>query len=243
MLITDFKMSVKDFKNVSCTAPCGMYGVLLENKLIPDPFYGTNDKSLTALSYEDCVFEGEFALSAYELNREFAELVFFGLDTICDIYLNGKKIDSVMNMHRSYKYDVRELLAEGKNTLKLYFHSPVRYYQAMNERHPIYTNDDSIQGAAHLRKALFMSGWDWAPELPDMGIFRPIELRCYDCDALDEIFIRQSHGDGKVTLSVSATTKHASDCEIFAEVDGKRVKLAGGEGPGQPVNKKCLHLD
>ena len=50
---------------------------------------------------------------------------------------------------------------------------------------------DSIPGASHLRKALYMSGWDWAPKLPNMGIFRPVEIRCYDTDILGDVSVIQ----------------------------------------------------
>ena len=228
MLITNWKMSYLDKKDLPCSAPCSMYGILLENGLIPDPYYGTNEHALTALAEHGCIFEASFALEKEDFEKEYNTLIFHGLDTICAIYLNGIKLGEVMNMHRSYEFSVGEHLRCGENTLRLEFSSAVNYYRAMDKNHPLYTNDDSIQGAAHLRKALFMSGWDWAPALPDMGIFRPVELISYNCDRLEEVFIRQHHENGRVSLSLSASTKHRSEeCEVFAEVNGERVPLEG----------------
>ena len=238
MIISNWKLSFLDKKDIECKAPCGVYGTLLEKGLIPDPFYGTNEHSLTALSENDCSFRTEFDVSKDDLKKEHKVLVFHGLDTVCAIYLNGKLLANVKNMHRSYEFDVRELLTAGKNSIRLDFSSPVNYYRAINAKHPLYTNDDSIQGAAHLRKALFMSGWDWAPALPDMGIFRPVELLLYDGDRIDDIFIRQCHKGGKVTVSVTASTKHHTDTELFLEVDGKSIKLDGGCGEVEIENPK-----
>ena len=227
MLIKNWRMTFRSYEDIECTAPCGVYGTLLENKLIDDPFFGTNEHSLTPLSESDATFKATFSLGEADISKKYKTLVFHGLDTVCAVYLNGKLLGNVKNMHRSYEFDVADKLIVGENTLRLDFSSPVNYYRALNEKHPLYTNDDSIQGAAHLRKALFMSGWDWAPALPDMGIFRPVELLLYDTDRIDDIHIRQRHENGSVTLSICATTKHESS-ELFAEVDGRCEKLVDG---------------
>lgn len=226
MLIKDFTMSVGEFKNVPCTAPTSMYRALYKNRLIPDPFYGLNELDLTALSEENASFSASFTVDAETLSRDFVELRFYGLDTICDIYLNGKRLDSVMNMHRTYIYGVKDRLTDGKNTLRLDFTSPLPYFKKMNDKHFIFTNGDTIPGACHLRKALYMSGWDWGPTLPDMGIFRDIELCAYDCDRIEDVEIRQTHRNGSVRVSFNATTKHGcKDCKLYAEMNGERIEV------------------
>ena len=49
----------------------------------------------------------------------------------------------------------------------------------------------------HLRKAHYMSGWDWGACLPDGGIFRPVTLLGIESARLDSVYIRQVHEDGK----------------------------------------------
>jgi len=51
MVINNWKMKYEGVGEISCTAPCSMYSVLYENKIIDDPFYGTNDRS-NCCSYE-----------------------------------------------------------------------------------------------------------------------------------------------------------------------------------------------
>ena len=127
---------------------------------------------------------------------------------ICRISLNGRELDRVKNMHRAYTYDVKELLRPGKNTLRLEFASPTRYFAERHAKHYLYTNDgDTIPGAAHLRKALYQSGWDWGPALPDMGIYRPVTLEGYDVDRIGDVAVRQHHReDGSVELLRRAET-------------------------------------
>ena len=145
-----------------CQAPCTMYSVLYDHKKIPDPFYGTNERELQYLAEKDCTFESVFSAPPALLAREHIELTFHGLDTICHIYLNGTLLGKVKNMHREYVYEVKPLLTPGENTLRLEFKSPRRYFARQQHRHYLYMNDgDTLPGAAHLRKAMYQSGWDW----------------------------------------------------------------------------------
>ena len=161
MYLIDWKMTYENHKDLPCKAPCTMYSVLLENGIIDNPFYGLNEAELTKLSEKGCVFECDFEVDEAILSKEYVELSFLGLDTICTIFVNGKLIDNVKNMHRMYRYDVKETLHKGTNKVKLEFSSPVEYFKNMNNKHYLFTNSESIEGAAHLRKALYMSGWDW----------------------------------------------------------------------------------
>ena len=229
MIICDWKMDFCEHLGLSCSVPCDMYSVLFAHGKIPDPYYGTNEALLTDLSRHDCTFYSDFSLTKGELARGRIELSFYGLDTICDIYFNGTLLDSVKNCHRLYEYDIKALAREN-NEIRLEFKSPINYYEPLEKAHHLYTNCDSIPGAAHLRKALYMSGWDWAPTLPNMGIFRDVCVCAYDGDKIDDVYISQAHKNGEVLLSISANTKHGLGGEIAVAVDGQTVNLIDGKG-------------
>ena len=223
-------MDFLDHKGLECTAPCDMYSVLYSHKIIDDPYYGTNEQELRYLCRNGCTFYTTFKLSKEELAREKIDLNFYGIDTICDIYVNGTLLDSVMNMHRMYSYDIKPL-AKEENEIVLEISSPIEYFDKMEAAHHLYTNWDTLSGAAHLRKALFMSGWDWGPTLPNMGIFRDVEVRAYDTDVIDDFEIMQNHENGKVKLLVKASTKHgAQGVCLVCSVDGQKIELENGEG-------------
>ena len=206
MILNNWKMTCGEYKDLECLAPCSMYSVLLEHKLIEDPFYGINEEKVTALSELDCIFETEIILEEETLEREYIELKLSGIDTICDIIVNGNIIDSVKNMHREYVYNVKNYVVKGKNIVRLEFSSPVEYFKKMNNKHWLYTNGDTIEGAAHLRKALYMSGWDWGPQLPDMGIWRPVVIEAYDGDKILDVYVKQNHKNNKVNLDIEVET-------------------------------------
>ena len=231
MQIRDFVFSMEDFEAPPCQAPCTMYSVLLEHGKIPDPFYGLNERELRHLGEKDCAFEAVFQLDAAALEHDYAELVFYGLDTLCTITLNGIRLAKTKNMHRTYRFSVKEQLRPGRNTLRLAFSSPVRYFTEEQRRHYLYMNDgDTIPGTAHLRTAMFESGWDWGPTLPDMGIFRPIELNCFDVGRLDRVLVSQRHLENAVEVTVRAEALCGVPHEIYAALDGQRVRLENGEG-------------
>ena len=230
MQIENWCFHYEGYGDLECTAPCTMYSVLLDHQKIPDPFRGRNDQLLTALADRDCSFTSCFQVTEEMLRQDYLELSFQGLDTICDIYLNETLLDSVMNMHRVYTYEVKSKVRAGENSLRLEFHSPTRYFAERDRRHRVYGNNpDTIEGAAHLRKALYQSGWDWGPRLPDMGIWRPVTLRDYSVDRIRDVEVRQFHHDGVVDVTIAADTEKHAGCRLYAQMDGQRVLLENGK--------------
>lgn len=238
MLLENWKMAYEEHTDIHCTVPCSMYSVLYENKIIPNPYYGLNEYNLVGLSDKGCTFETEFDVDDETMQMDYQELIFHGLDTICDIYLNGTLLKKVKNAHRIYRIDVKDYLKPRKNTLRCDFESPTQFMTQMHNKKPTYLNGETISGAGFLRKPLYMSGWDWGPSLPDMGIFRPVELNCYNVDKIDNIFVIQKHNEDFVTLDVEVSTYHNSDAEIYVNIDGKDVKLTDGKATVTIENPK-----
>ncbi len=192
-----------DGERIPCTTPASMYSVLLSEGKIKDPFYRTQENEVQPLSYEDIGFETCFETDEELLENEHIILRFEGLDTLCDIYLNGRKLAYVENMHRTFEFDVKDRLILGKNEIKLYFYSPLNAMKEAQNRHYLETDGNCFNGAAHIRKAFYMMGWDWGPCLPDMGIWKPVYIVAYNDARLTDVFARQIHKDGKVTLNIS----------------------------------------
>ncbi len=241
MKITSFKMDYENYRGLECTVPCDMYSVLLNHGYIDEPYYGTNEEALFEYSKKDCTFYTEFALSENELNKEKIDLIFYGLDTICDIFVNGTFIDHVMNMHRKYEYDIKSL-AKEKNTLRLEFKSPVNYFYEMENNHHLYMDGGSTVGACHLRKAFYMSGWDWAPKLPNISIFRDVEVCAYDVDKIEDFEILQHHENNTVTLDLTVNTKHCvNNLDIVCEIDGQSICLENNKGQIKIENPKLWY--
>ena len=83
---------------------------LLDNSLIPDPFFGTNEKDIQWVSDKDWVYRLIFHPDPEILKRDKILLTFHGLDTYADVFLNGDKIIEANNMFHPWSADVTALL-------------------------------------------------------------------------------------------------------------------------------------
>lgn len=189
------------------SVPFSVYHDLLAHGEIEDPYYRDNAEAALALSAEDYTYDCDFRAEAALSSCREVLLHFDGVDTLADIYLNGTLLGHTCNMHREWEFPVKELLREGDNRLEVRFYSPVRYMEEkVREQGSIPCNTDTLDGFNYLRKSSCMSGWDWAPKLPDMGIFRPVTLLGVCDERIYSVLIRQKHMEGKVCLSFDVDT-------------------------------------
>lgn len=189
-------------EGIEAKIPGTVYGALLEEKLIPDPFYRDNELKVLPLMDNDFCFTTEFLADHKMLSGDRLLLRFEGLDTLADIYVNEEWIGCAFNMHRIWEFDLLDAgcVREGENRLKVVLHSPTRYIKEENKK--VYTDGskEAMEGFPHLRKAHCMFGWDWGPRLPDAGIFREVSLIGIEKSRLESVYITQIHEEEKVTL-------------------------------------------
>ena len=211
----DGAWSMRNTKNeewMSAHVPGSVYSNLLLHAKMPDPYYRENQYEVCGLSIDDYEFEKVFEAPGTLLSYDCIFLRFEGLDTLAEITLNGSPLGHADNMHRVWEYEVKHLLKEGGNTLRVLFSSPIKYIQAKQGADPLWGVATTIPGYPHLRKAHYMFGWDWAPQLPDMGIWRPVALVGANYARLDGVYVTQRHGGGTVGLDIRV------DIERFGRV-------------------------
>ena len=155
--------------------PGSVYTDLLRNHQIDDPYWKDNEDAVCALMEDDYEYECSFDCGRAE-EYTGVYLRFDGLDTVADIYLNDAYVGHAENMHRVWEYDVKHMLREGENRLRIVFRSPLKFIAEAYKKYGNIGNDDTYEGFMHLRKAHYMFGWDWGAHLPDAGIFRPVWL-------------------------------------------------------------------
>lgn len=202
--------------------------------ILPDPYYGMNEYKWTEFWKNDFDIRSTFSVSAEEIASEEILLTFYGIDTVADVFLNGKKLGHTENMHRTWVYQVKELVKEGENLLELHIASPVKFietYKPEKGREIHFTNTGTIPGSQYIRKAHSMFGWDWGPKLPDAGLFRGVELCCFDTARLGESLICQEHVDGAVTLHIGSEIEKADGQVVKA---GNTAMQSNGNSAAQP---------
>ncbi|WP_353145156.1 glycoside hydrolase family 2 protein [Chryseobacterium sp.] len=205
-----FKNS-KDKSWLSAKVPGTVHLDLMNNKVIPDPFKDENEKKVQWVENEDWDYQTQFTISSKELENKNINLVFNGLDTFSEIYLNGKLLKKTDNMFRRWEVPVKQNLRIGNNIIQVKFKSAVTAGKELAKKVP-FTMPESPR--SFVRKAQYQFGWDWGPRLVTSGIWKDVKFEFWNNAVLENTKIEQkSLTDKKADLRI-----HTS---IVADQDGK----------------------
>jgi len=213
-----FKNS-KENKWLTASVPGTVHLDLMNNKLIPDPYKDENEKKVQWVENEDWDYQTVFKISAKELENQNVDLVFHGLDTFSEIYLNGKLLTKTDNMFRTWKIPVKNDLKIGNNILQIKFKSSANIGKDLAKKVP-FTMPESPR--SFVRKAQYQFGWDWGPRLVTAGIWKDIKLNFWNHAKLENVKVEQKN----LTKQKADLNIHA---EIFAEQNGKYSFLINNE--------------
>jgi beta-mannosidase len=221
---------------------------LLENQLIPDPFDKDNEFHLQWIGLADWEYQTTFQLDAAALAHEHLDLVFAGLDTFADVYLNDQSILHADNMFRTWRVPAKALLKPGANRLRIVFHSAVEHMLPYVKSLPYvlpsisthnYGNEENIATAPYTRKAPYQYGWDWGPRFLTEGIWQPVRLEMWDALRIDSFHIHQ-----ETITSALANVNAELDVEV-SQPTTATVTVSHGEmsGPQTADATQTLQLN
>ena len=120
----------EDTETIPAVVPGDLYSDLLRAGMIDDPYFRDNELEALRLSDRDYKYETSFDADAELLSRDRIRLVFEGLDTLAEIRLNGVLVGTADNMHRTWKFDIKDILKAEDNYLSILFRSPTRYIRS-----------------------------------------------------------------------------------------------------------------
>ena len=205
--------------------PTTVFEALINNGIIEDPFYGGNEHLVNWVYESEWSYQTTFNVPEEILNNRNILIKFNGLDTITDIYLNDQKIGETNNMFRAYEFDVKSLLKKEENVLKILFHNQIEYMNKKIDFHKYWrwrkilfynAHDFAIPGMEYLRKPMYSWGWDWGPKLPDIGVWKPIEIIAFNSVRIDSIQVLQEFQYNMEPLKASYT-------KVFDELEVEKV--------------------
>ncbi len=163
-------------ESISVPVPGDVHTALIRAGVLPDPYYDENPEACGWVEDYEWWYRTRFTVPAHMQGERF-DLVFEGLDTLADVYLNGEKVGSAQNMFTPYRFDVTaHLHRDGENVLAVCFHPVVleaekkdvsRYWSAF------------YKPRVWVRKAQMNWGWDWGPRLVTVGVWRPVRLEAH----------------------------------------------------------------
>lgn len=191
---------------------------LLKNGKIPDPFYGTNEHDLQWIDKKDWEYQTTVQLGEEWEKLHCTELVFDGLDTYADVYVNNVHVLAADNMFLPWRVDVKGLLKTGDNSIRVKFRSVVKEdlpkLAELGYTLPAPNDQSELGGldeqriSVFARKAPYHYGWDWGPRFITSGIWREVYLEGRDVVQITDLFIKQN-----------VITKEEARLKAIVEVD------------------------
>lgn len=230
LLPKDWKMSRRGSSDwLPARVPGSVYGDLLANGRMEDPYYRDNEWKALEIIKDDFEYVTHFSVPVEYLREEKVLLRFEGIDTIADLVLNGVALGHTENMHRTFEFSVKEYLKAEDNELRVVLYSPTEFIKTAYGKCPIEGSSDAMKGFPYLRKAHCMFGWDWGPRLPDAGIWRNVSLLAFSGARFDSVYITQHHQSGSVDLEFQIDLEEAVTGRTFRLEGENRYQTVGGQ--------------
>jgi beta-mannosidase len=208
--------------------------------LLPDPYLDANELTMAWVGHADWRYET--TLPKRDPTFERADLVFDGLDTAAQVAVGNQVVGETANMHRSYRFDVTDLLASDSESLSVRFTSAYAAAEAnrrlLGDRPAAYREPFN-----HIRKMACNFGWDWGPTLVTAGIWRAARLEQWSTARLARVrpvvTVADDIGRVEIHLDVERTAAGADRPLVvevrIGDVRASRVIDAGQNGAAVTV--------
>jgi beta-mannosidase len=199
-------------KKHKATIPGTIHTDLFQNQLIPDPFFGANEKQLQWIENENWEYETHFILSESELKNQNIDLEFEGLDTYATVFLNGKVVLEANNMFRKWTISAKSHLKIGTNHLKVVFHSAVQKgKEEASKLSYILPEKERV----FVRKAQYQFGWDWGPRFVTAGIWKKVQLKFWNSAKIENIKYSQIELNDKKAILEFTTEIYVAEVKTI----------------------------
>jgi beta-mannosidase len=216
---------------LNCSVPSSIYTSLIEAGIIDRKKLNTNPQDFFQISLEPWIYKKVFDLPDGFLKNEKIELIFEGLDTFAQIWLNGKLLARTDNMFCEYRFDVTPILLSRNNELLVKFDSAVEEGNRLMTRFGMLSKDQcSLPSRAYVRKSQCQFGWDWAPVMPGCGIWKPVRLEAFKTSAIRDVHIttidcNKSNADIKVSVQIENFSGKSLVCNVsISDSTGRNVE-------------------
>lgn len=205
---------------------------LMRANMLPDLYFADNIKKAEFLESKDFVYVKDFEFNSD--NDRHRELVFKGVDTIAEYYLNGVKIGESENAFVEYVFSVDNVLKNGSNRLVVHIFSSVNHakkYEYTPLNIGIY---DGCYESLNIRKPASSFGWDILPRAVSAGIFRDVYIQEYSSVEITDVYVATNRlVDNLAILTVSVNARVAD------EFSGKLTLKITGKCKDSEFSKIC----
>ena len=197
--------------------------------LLPSPELGLNVMEWRRFEGHQWLYSREFEAPEIPSGGR-VELLFEGIDTLADIFLNGEKIGETANMFVEHRFDVTRRLRNGANTVQVLIRSA--FIEQQSSAAGFHAHHMSMAEGATLRKAAHMGGWDIFPRLYVSGLWRGVSLEVEGPVRLRDVFWATGDysraGDGANKCRAMVQFRVEGPMALF--VDGSKFRITAERG-------------
>lgn len=191
--------------------------------LEPDPFYGDNLYAYRKYEFYRWVFEREFDLP--NPLPEKLQMVFEGLNTFADVFVNGTFVGHAENMFIAHTFEITSAVQPGRNVVRVEIACAANAIR--DEDFPVYAVSE-INGDEFLRvrKPPHSFGWDIMPRFPSAGLWRGVHVESVKPERLTQVYFSTKSLERDGSAMVAYRWRFHSD--EYA-LDGYSVRISLGD--------------
>ncbi|PZE86208.1 glycoside hydrolase family 2 protein [Curtobacterium sp. MCBD17_032] len=207
---------------VAATVPGQVHTDLEREGLLPDPTFDRNETATAWVGQTDWAYRRTVDVGPRGFER--VDLVCDGLDTVATLTLDGVQIGTTRNMHRRYRFDVRDVTdgtnASTERELEILFESPYRETERVAARAGAMPGPYD-EPFPYIRKSASNFGWDWGLTAVTSGPWRPVAIERWSTARLRDVrpLVDVEAGEGVLDAHIAFERSGMNDLDQDGEDD------------------------
>jgi beta-mannosidase len=184
------------------------------------------------VSRQTWVYRTRFELPQGQAAANCTELVFDGLDTVTQIWLNEKLLGRTENMFIPHRFDVGQWIRPGRNELVIQFQPAEDYADKLARRYGRANESFHTPPWTYLRKAPYQFGSAMGPSLPGCGITGPIRLELTPLADIQDVHLRtvdcnEHFADIRAAVTIRQTERcRDKNLRCVLQIKGDRAEFS-----------------
>ena len=160
---------------------------LMNAGLLPDIYYGANVERAREYELYDWWYVTEFSIDELPKGKD-VFLVFDGVDTYAEYFLNNVKIGESDNMLIPFEFAVDDCIKQGKNRLAVHIFSTLKKSENF-EVNPLEVAEWECFESLRARRSAHSYGWDIFPRVISAGIWRSVRLEFKEKTRIENVYL------------------------------------------------------
>jgi len=231
------------------SVPSSIFDSLIATGQIERSVLNAYPEKFSWVSEKQWIYRKIFDAPAELLDCNRVDLVFDGLDTIANIWLNDKLIAKTSNMFIPFRFDVTHILKPRNNSLLVKFEPAIQYAKKLMNRYTSFSGSDFRNPyRVYIRKAQYQFGWDFCPQLPGCGIWRPVRLEGTKKARFADLHIRtvdcnQHYADVKIAVKLDTITRQEFLCKLTLSCGKQTIEHDLTFNPGEDFQSTVVRIE